>query len=54
MKSLRVLTLTGNPVISKITNYRKSLTLACVSSYFHTFSFRNNYNCRTMYNYMQL
>lgn len=31
MKSLRVLTLTGNSVISKIQNYRKTLTLKCVS-----------------------
>lgn len=33
MKSLRVLTLTGNSVISKIKNYRKILTLKCVSFY---------------------
>ena len=31
MVSLRVLTLTGNPVIKKIRNYRKIITLACVS-----------------------
>lgn len=31
MKSLRVLSLTGNSVISKIKNYRKTLTIKCVS-----------------------
>ncbi|VVC45181.1 Leucine-rich repeat,Leucine-rich repeat domain, L domain-like [Cinara cedri] len=31
MKSLRVLTLTGNPVISKIGFYRKTMTLVCRS-----------------------
>ena len=31
MPTLRVLTLTGNPVVKNITNYRKAITLACVS-----------------------
>jgi len=31
MESLRVLSLTGNSVISKIKNYRKTLTIKCVS-----------------------
>lgn len=31
MESLRVLYLAGNSVISKIKNYRKTLTLKCVS-----------------------
>lgn len=31
MESLRVLSLTGNNVISKIKNYRKTLTIKCVS-----------------------
>lgn len=31
MESLRVLSLTGNSVISKIHNYRKTLTIKCVS-----------------------
>lgn len=31
---LRVLTLTGNPVVNEIPSYRKTLTIECVSFYF--------------------
>lgn len=35
MSSLRVLTLNGNPVISVIPNYRKTMILECVSPDLH-------------------
>lgn len=33
MPALRVLTLTGNPVVSEIPSYRKTLTIECVSNF---------------------
>lgn len=48
MSSLRVLTLNGNPVISLIPNYRKTMILECVSPHVHLINFcmANNWATR--------
>lgn len=50
MPELRVLVLTGNPVVNEIPSYRKTLIIECVSSivWFHPIMCVNVYACMRM------